>query len=465
MIGCYSINWCMKYIQLMLLIVLYLIPGYSEAKVSFGFPNAVKSTVKKLKADSSTTNKGPIIPPGIPSGAKLWTFQYGGASDEAGATITLDSAGNMYVGGGTNGGLYGNTNFGGYDGLLIKLNSAGKRQWAVQIGTTSNDFVDGTVVNHSGDIYVCGTTYGDLDGNLGAGNTDIFVAKYSNAGVKQWVREFGTSGYDAGYAIAVDASGNVYVTGIAAGGLDGNITAGGFDMFLTKYSPSGVKQWTRQLGTAAAEIGVGIKVSVSGDIYVAGHTDGGFDGASSAGGWDGLLVKFNSSGVKQWSRQFGTAFDDFTSGLAIDSNGYLYVVGSTGGGLDGNFSAGGKDIFLIKYDASGTKIWSKQFGTSLDEFSSGIAVGAGNTVFLTGGTYGGLDGNANAGNQDMYLAKYNSAGALQWVKQLGTSLSDYGGGVAANSNGDVVVSGITAGGLDGNFNAGANDIFVSKYAQ
>jgi len=83
---------------------------------------------------------------------------------------------------------------------------------------------------------------------------------------------------------------------------------------------------------------------------------------------------------------------------------------------------------------------------------------------VTGNTYGGLDGNTSSGRYDMFLVKYNSSGTKQWTKQLGTSYNDYGQGVTTDSSGNIYVTGYTnGGGLDGNTNLGGRDIFLVKY--
>ena len=82
---------------------------------------------------------------------------------------------------------------------------------------------------------------------------------------------------------------------------------------------------------------------------------------------------------------------------------------------------------------------------------------------MTGDTYGGLDGNTNAGNSDLFVVKYNSSGTKQWTKQMGSSSRDYDYGVATDSSGNVFVAGFTHGGLDGNTSAGSTDLFVVKY--
>ena len=100
-------------------------------------------------------------------------------------------------------------------------------------------------------IYVTGDTYGGLDNNTNAGSNDFFLAKYNSSGAYQWTQQLGTSSGDIGYGVAVDSSNNIYVTGQTAGGLDNNTNAGSNDFFLAKYNSSGSYQWTQQLGTSS----------------------------------------------------------------------------------------------------------------------------------------------------------------------------------------------------------------------
>ena len=89
------------------------------------------------------------------------------------------------------------------------------------------------------------------------------------------------------------------MTGYTGGGLDGNTSSGESDIFLVKYDSSGTKQWTKQLGTSSGDNGLGVTTDSSGNIYVTGGTEGGLDGNTNSGGWDIFLVKYNSSGTKQ----------------------------------------------------------------------------------------------------------------------------------------------------------------------
>jgi len=116
------------------------------------------------------------------------------------------------------------------------------KQWTTQLGTSSNEWGNTVTTDSSGNIYVTGRTNGGLDGNTNSGGVDIILVKYKSSGTKQWTKQLGTSSVDMGYGVTTDSSGNIYVTGITNGGLDGNTNSGSFDIFLVKYSSSGTKQ-------------------------------------------------------------------------------------------------------------------------------------------------------------------------------------------------------------------------------
>ena len=108
----------------------------------------------------------------------------------------------------------------------------------------TNDYANGVATDSSGNVYVTGGTKGGLDGNTSAGNTDLFVIKYNSSGTRQWTKQLGTDDSDWAQGVATDSSGNVYVTGRTQGGLDGNTSAGewSWDIFVVKYNSSGTKQ-------------------------------------------------------------------------------------------------------------------------------------------------------------------------------------------------------------------------------
>mgnify|MGYP001487388290 CR=1 FL=1 len=123
----------------------------------------------------------------------------------------------------------------------MKYNFSGTRQWTRLIGTSTEDWAYGVAIDNSSNIYVTGNTSGDLEGT-NAGNGDVFLEKYNSSGTKQWTQQLGTSSSDIAKGVATDSSGNVYVTGVTSGGLDGNTSAGDTDLFVVKYDSDGNKQ-------------------------------------------------------------------------------------------------------------------------------------------------------------------------------------------------------------------------------
>ena len=392
---------------------------------------------------------------------KAFTKQLGSSADDMVKGVAVDSSNNIYVTGHTYGGLDSNTNSGVHDIFLVKYNSSGTKQWTKQLGTSTADSGLGVTVDSSNNIYVTGHTYGGLDSNTNSGGHDIFLVKYNSSGTKQWTKQLGTSSNDRGYGVTVDSSNNIYVTGHTYGGLDSNTYSGGKDIFLTKFNSSGTKQWTNQLGTSSNDEGFGVSTDSSGNIYVTGNTNGGLDGNTNSGNLDIILVKYNSSGTRQWTQQLGSSENDYGQGVTVDSSDNIYVTGHTLGGLDGNTNSGESDIFLVKYNSSGTKQWTQQLGTPTYEGANGVTVDSSDNIYVTGNTRGKLD--TYSGGSDTFLVKYNSSGVKQWTQQFGTSSSDFGIGVTVDSSDNIYVTGNTWGGLDGNTNSGGYDIFLVKY--
>ena len=171
-----------------------------------------------------------------------------------------------------------------------------------QLGVTGVDTLGSSVATDTnGNVYVAGYTDGGLDGNTLTGTRDFFVTKYDSTGAKQFTKQLGVTGVaTSGNSVATDATGNVYVAGDTSGNLDGNTLVGIADFFVTKYDSTGVKQFTKQLGvTGFYTSGNSVTTDASGNVYVAGNTDGGLDSNTLTGTGDFFVTKYNSSGVKQ----------------------------------------------------------------------------------------------------------------------------------------------------------------------
>ena len=423
---------------------------------------------------------------------KAFTKQLGSSDEDVATGVAVDSSGNSYVTGYTDGGIDGNSSSGKKDFFLIKYNSSGTKEWTKQEGSSGDDYAYGVAVDSSDNIYVTGYTDKKLHGNNNTGRFDMFLVKYNSSGTRQWTKLLGTNNHEYATSIATDSSGNIYVTGITWGGLDGSTKPSycmGYgtvkaskectDIFLVKYNSSGTKQWVKQLegSSKSYDKSQGLAVDSSDNIYVAGFTNGGLDGNTNSGKHDILLVKYNSSGSKQWLQQFGSSNNDMGLEVNVDSKANIYVTGKTEGGLDGNTNSGKNDIFLVKYNSSGTKQWTQQLGTPTFDEGNGVAVDSSDNIYVSGWTRGELD--TYAGHDDAIVLKYNSSGTKQWTRQFGapsfleksqynsssqmTTSTDKGIGVAVDSSGNIYVTGNTDGGLDGNTNSGKNDIFLVKY--
>ncbi len=228
--------------------------------------------------------------------------------------------------------------------------------WSEQNGTSSYDYGIGVTLYSSDNINVSGQSNGGLDANINSWSDDIFLVKYNSSGTKQWTKKLGIFDNESGVSMTVDSSDNIYVTGYTKEGYDGNSNSENYDIFLMKYNSSGTKQWTKQLGNSAADIGMGVTVDSSDNIYVTGIASGGLDRNTSSVGEDIVLVKYNSSGTKQWTKQLGSSSSDFAWDVTVDSSDNIYVTGFTNGSLEENFNQGSYyDFFLVKYNLDGVK--------------------------------------------------------------------------------------------------------------
>jgi len=379
------------------------------------------------------------------SGTKQWTKHYG----ENGKGVTTDSSGNIYV--------TSYTDSDKSDIILIKYNSSGTKQWTKKMGASSGTYGDygfDVTPDSSGNIYLSGHTYrGDFDGKIDNSprfrtETDLFLVNYNSSGKRQWTKQLKTFASDWGGGVTTDSSGNIYMGATTDGGLNG-CTYGSRDIALTKFNSSGKRKWIKafymcgkrtsalQLGTSELEGVRGITTDSLGNIYMTGYTYGDFGWwEKNKGRADIFLTKINSSGTVKWIRQLGTSEYEDASGVTTDSSDNIYVTGNTQGDFDGNTHLGGEceggrgkiqhgvgtitggntvcnDIFLVKYNSSGTKQWTKLLGTSKDDVATSVTTDSSDNIYVTGTTQGGLDGNTNSGKDDIFLVKFNSDGVKQ----------------------------------------------------
>lgn len=342
-------------------------------------------------------------------GVLLWAKQVGGQNDDYASSISTDMTGNCYISGfffiqGTIT-SFGNTTItqaGDADMFISKLSAAGNLLWVRNGGGKSEDAGYAVATDISGNSYITGYFSGNATfGNFkvtSAGYSDVFIAKYDAAGNLVWVRTGGGAYQDEAYGICVDASGNCYITGYFTGNASfsgASLASAGYfdtDALIAKYNPSGVLVWIKRMGGTGNDIGYGITVTNTGQIYVGGVFHGthsfGDNSLSRVSGSNGFLAKLDLNGKLSWSRSTnGNNLSEYHK-ISADAIGNCYVVGSIG--MDASIekieskNAGGKDVCVAKYDSKGTLMWVLQGGGSEDDYGISITSDAAGNCYIGG---------------------------------------------------------------------------------
>jgi hypothetical protein len=428
-----------------------------------------------------------------------WSTYLGGSREDIGYGIAVDGSGNIVVTGETYStswvsGGFDTTLDGSFDAFVAKLSGQGAHLWSSYLGGSDYDFGLAIAVDGSDNIVVTGdtTSSGWISGGFDttfSGSFDAFIVKLSPQGAHLWSTFLGGTYYDYGNAIAVDASGDIVVTGgtvssgWVSGGMDTTYNGGG-DAFVAKLSSSSAHLWSTYLGGSNEEYGHGVAVDGSGNIVVTGRTgsggwvSGGIDTIYNGGLWDGFVAKLSPQSAHLWSTYLGGTDWDCGLGIAVDGSGSVMVTGGTesigwvSGGFDTTYNGSYEDAFVAKLSSSGAHLWSSYLGGSDWDDGQGIAVDGSGNIVVTGWTgsggwvSGGFD-TTNDGNDDAFVVKLSQQGAHLWSTYVGGSGWDEGNGSALDASGNIVVTGWTnstgwvSGGFDTTYN-GYYDGFVAK---
>jgi len=407
----------------------------------------------------------------------VYSTYIGGSSADRGTAIAVDGSGNAYVTGATNSPDYDvtpgafQTTKGGYaDVFVTKLNATGTALvYSTYIGGFIDDYGTAIAVDESGNAYVTGYTWStDYDVTPGAfqttkstttlSETDVFVTKLNATGTALVYSTYiGGISDDRGNAIAVDGSGNAYVTGYTES-TDYDVTPGAFqttkgggrDVFVTKLNATGTALvYSTYIGGSASDEGYGIAVDGSGNAYVTGYAGSGYDVTPGAfqttyrGNLDVFVTKLNATGTALvYSTYIGGSGRDEGYAIAVDGNGNAYVTGETSStdydvtpGAFQTTNGGGRDVFVTKLNATGTAlVYSTYIGGSSSEEGYAIAVDGSGNAYVTGETsstdydvtQGALQ-TTKGGYSDVFVTKVCHSTIIGNVCQP-SSLSGGGGG-------------------------------------
>ena len=421
--------------------------------------------------DSSIRYVDGANPPSLPQAGQIGSpgidISYGAATD---------SEGNVYLTGTTSGAIEGNSS-GGYDIWVAKYNRQGQEIWRQQFGSAAGDTSFGIEIDNEDNLYLTGSTGGNLFGQRNSPENDAWLAKLNgDTGGIIWGRQYGTN-ITGGFStnsidLAVDEEGSVYASGLSI--RESTVPREVFnftiedDSFVIKFDTDGNQQWYTPIDTIFFNESYGIDVDNQGNVYATGWTQGlvrESDPGRNLLKYDYWLSRLDSeTGVIESNQQFNSGGNgiDFAWDVETDSQGNAIVSGWTTGdlaGIDGSY-----DPFVAKYNPDGTQQWVRQYGTSGDDgvYIGSFDIDSQDNIYLTGYTNSNLGG-ANQGGYDTWIVKFDPQGNQLWSQQLGTSDGEYeyGTDVAVNDFGEVFVTGFTSGSF-GQTNRGAEDAWIAK---
>lgn len=300
------------------------------------------------------------------SGNQLWIHQFGSAGDDNAAGVAIGLSGSAFITGYARGALPGAVYQGGADVVVAKYSPAGNQLFTKLYGTPADDFGEAVAVGAGGHVLIAGRTADDMplyndpffNPDFWHGGEDLFVGKYDFANGNQlWIRQRGTAVDDGAYGIAVNADNQVFVTGYTEFSLDGGQMHGLEDLVVLRYDINGNWVWTDQRGSIGDDRGTGVTVDSDGTPFVAGYANSAMDGQAFNGGVsDTVLLKYGKGGAWRWTREFGGSGVDTPGGLTVHSD-WLFIAGTTGSNsLNGVFTSGGNDAYIVRYNQSGDSI-------------------------------------------------------------------------------------------------------------
>jgi len=395
--------------------------------------------------------------------------------------------------------------------LVIFINLHGQTfSWAKYMGSSSMDAANSIAVDNAGNVYTTGyfMSTADFDPGTGTynlssnGTRDIFISKLDAAGNFVWAESIGGTGYDIGYGISTDATGNIYITGYFSGTVDfdpgagvSNMTsAGGRDIFVCKLDPSGNLIWAKRMGGTSSEEASTIVLDANGNIYTSGYFEGiadfdpgsGIANLTSLSAWDAFICKLDNSGNYVWAKSFSCTNYEQGFGIAIDATGNVYTTGFYKGTTDfdpgsGTFnivSSGFYDVFISKLDISGNFVWAKSFGGTGYDFGKGIQIDSSGNIILSGYFQDIVDFDPGAGtfnitssgSYDSFISKLDAAGNFIWAKSFQGTNQVRNNDLTLDLQGNIYTTGFFQGTADfdpgsGTYNLSAiaaTNIYISK---
>ncbi|MBD3211928.1 MAG: hypothetical protein GF311_04895 [Candidatus Lokiarchaeota archaeon] len=359
-----------------------------------------------------------------------WFGTWGGNEEEYGDGVAVASPGRIYITGQT--GSFANLHS---DAFTAAYNKTGGETWYSRWGSQYGRFYDARAkdiaINESGYIFITGK-----DNRTGDYNAFLVCYDDNDADEPLWNKTWGTSEYDEAFGIAIDLNNNIYITGKTY-----NQTDDDYDIFIVKFNNTGAYQWNRTWDGEDDDMGYGITLDATGNIYIAGKTNrSGYENFSA------LLLKFNNSNIYQWNRTWdGGNSNDAAYDLAIDSAGNIALTGVVD-----------NDLFLSKYDEEGNEIITETWGGNGDDVGYGIAVDNSDNFYVAGKT-----NSSGAQDFDAVLIQFSNSGTKLLNTTLGGGSDDVAYDIAVDESSGYVY--LTGGTSSFSLLTETSSVFITEY--
>lgn len=378
--------------------------------------------------------------------ALIYTQKYGTAVNDSLTGITTDSLGNVYIAG--------NSVSANASGFLRKYSSAGVLLWDRTKSTTS---IDGVSLDTNGNAYIVGSFVS------GAGSSTrhyIYLEKFDTDGNLLWSKSIAAAPasdptFMIANAVTTNTNGKNFIVILYERAYWPYQTR---EVFIRKYNASGMPIWEKSVGYSSPY--------TARPILASDHNDNNYTAINTATNqqWNTTIKRFDAQGDPVWSTSFyptATGLETYVHGIAADPNGNVYVTGITKANLEGQ-NLGYFDAFVRKYDSSSSTLWTRQFGTSANDYANSLTTDAIGNVYVVGSSMGDLKGR-NRGSFDAMIRKYGGNGDVLQTKQFGSPEYDIANGLRIDVSGNLYVAGHTFGRF-GAAKEGAQDVYFRKYS-
>ncbi len=440
-----------QFARLFVLVLAALASSGAGAQTTHANPPGSRGQVPSFQPGQADASADPTV---------TWnTFLWGIEQDQA-LAVAIDGNDNIYITGVTN------SNWGSpvrpytsspYDAFVAKLNPAGTLVWNTFLGGGGTDSGEGIALDVNGNVYVVGQSNATWGSPLRhfSDVTDGFAAKLSPTGELIWNTFLGGSGIDSLSGIAVDGMENVYVAGVTwtSWGFPVLDYSGQADAFAAKLSPGGTLLWNSFLGAGGLDVGSGVALDGSGNIYVAGDSDTAWGSPvrDYTALTDAFVAELSPSGGLEWNTFVGGTGYDGDIGIALDGNGNIYIAGATHNPwASPNPPANGPDdAFAAKLSPTGGLLWNTFLGGSGYDYASAVALDPNGNAYVAGQStaswgspirpYAGAKDEISP--EDGFAAELSADGQVLWNAFLGGTSNDFGRGIGADKRGNVFVVG------------------------